>query len=431
MKKMTVEEKRAQRELFSLRTCVWTLACKRSLRLKSGKDKITNYQLAQAANKKEGEGKTQTTRWGQWTQGAPANLTTVTKIDRSPDLAGAARSFLVGPWLPIFNESASGAHVPLWKAIEQKPGELLLAWKQVPTWIWRHWCPWEGCSSDKDLSFNPIFDQCTYPKTDYLHPQFEWQTDLIKQEMELKEKLNLAYNNALRRFLEGNLDLEECGTGSALIGEIIRQEDCCNHIRKQLGLSPLNIDARRATLTKIESLLQVQRAGLSNHVLENESLRLKDEAEKMLRSYEEDFDVYKSQWAPPLRTDVELSFFLNQCLHYPDHTPPLLQLTAAISLAKLMGGHPRTIGDVTYQYPICFTDNPGDLDIDISVWNPLLSDLEAAGMTIDLLNKAAKGFGIHVYKWDSADEMTWQMDQESEMKAELEGLFSKHGKPKS
>ena len=431
MKKMTDEEKRAQRDLFSLRTRVWAHACKRSLRLKSGKEKITNYQLAQAANKKEGEGKTQATRWGQWAHGAPANLTTVTKIDRSPDLTGAAKSFLVGPWLSIFNGSASGAHVPLWKAIEQKPGDQLPAWKLVPTWIWRHWCPWEGYSADKDPSVNPIFQQCTYPKTDYLHPQFEWQTDIIKQEMELKEKLNLAYDNALRRFLEGHLELEVCDTGSTLVGDIIRLEDRYNHIRKQLGLSSLKIDARRATLTQIESLLQVQRAGLSNQVVENERLRLKDEAEKLLCSYEEDFDVYKSQWTPPLRTDVELSFFLNQCLHYPNHTPPLLQLTAAISLAKLMGGQPATIGGVTYQYPIRFTDNPGDLDIDISVWSPLLSDLAAAGMTIDLLNQAAKGFGIHIYKWDSADEMTWQSEQESEMKAELEGLFSKHKKPKS
>ncbi len=430
MKKMTDEKKRAQRDLFSLRTRVWTHACKRSLMLKSGKEKITNYQLAQAANKKEGEGKTQATRWGHWAQGAPANLTTVTKIDRSPDLAGAVRSFLVGPWLPIFKGSASGSHVPLWKAIEQKPGDQLPAWKQVPTWIWRHWCPWEGCSSDKDLSFNPIFDQCTYPKTDYLHPQFEWQTDLIKQEMELKEKLNLAYNSALRQFLEDNLDLEECGTGSALIGEIIPQEDCCNHIRKQLGLSLLNIDARRATLTQIESLLQVQRAGLSSQVMENERLRLKGEAEKMLCSYEEDVDVYKSQWAPPLRTDVELSFFLNQCLHYPNHTPPLLQLTAAISLAKLMGGYPTTIDGVTYPYPICFTNNPGDRDIDASVWSPLLSELEAAGMTIDLLNQGAKGFGVYIYKWDSADEMAWQMQQEEEMKAELDVLYSRPGKQK-
>lgn len=431
MKKMTVDKKQAQRDLFSLRTRVWTHACKRSLRLKSGKDKITNYQLAQAANKKEGEGKTQATRWGQWAQGAPANLTTVTKIDRSPDLSGAAKSFLVGPWSPIFKGEASGSHVPLWKAIEQKPGELLPAWRHVPTWIWRHWCPWEGYSSDNDPSLNPIFDQCTYPKTDYLHPQFEWQTDTIREEMELNEKLNLAYDNALRRFVEGNLYLEECGTGSTLVGEIIRIEDRYNLTRTQLGLSPLKIDARRATLTKVESLLQVQRAGLLNHMLENESLRLKDEAEKMLCSYEEDFDVYKSRWVPPLRTDVELSFFLNQCLHYPTHTPPLLQLTAAISLLKLMGGYPRAIDGVTYPYPIRFTDNPGDRDIDVSVWNPLLSDLEAAGMTIDLLNQAAKGFGIHIYKWDSADEMAWQMQQEEEMKADWDVLFSRPGKQKS
>jgi hypothetical protein len=151
----------------------------------------------------------------------------------------------------------------------------------------------------------------------------------------------------------------------------------------------------------------------------------------MLYSYEEDFDIYKSRWVPSLRTDVELSFFLNQCLHYPNHTPPLLQITAAISLSKLMGGHPRTIDGVTYHYPICFSANPGDRDIDVSVWNSLLSDLEAAGMTIDLLNQAAKGFGIHIYKWDSADEKTWQMEQESEMKADWDVLFNKHGKPKA
>jgi len=407
----------AKTGLQLIQSQAWVNACARSYCLRYDKDTAGASVLSQEATRKGCT--TQTTQWSEWLKGKRAVTSkTVENIAKVDTFQGLKKVHEVGPW-QASPFTGVGAHVPLWEVLRGDRRSILQAWEAVPKEVWRHWLRLGG-DLDNPLEF--LNQPTTYPDDDYENVEFAWQAEASKQCRKELRAWRKACREALRRFADGETEVPEDIDDPNWVPPLLRESKKLESEIRSLGFA-FTEDPWKSELLHlqyVEDYLRAKRRGIWGGSVDEEAVR-----EQVGRFTFIGVDSGHDKWVPAagtFDTEAGLCELLRQCVEAGAEfthdgaevitfiNPPLVILAASITLVKLNYG--QFCSQVRLRevlpYRIGFVAERTGWNLDECLWAPIVAELERIGLSLEAFQKAARGYGVELYRFGRYELMEEQ-----------------------